>query len=253
MRSPLAWLVACTLLAAAAPAVVAQAPLAPRHRAAAAAAVRGRGPGFREPRLRPHRGALQPGAERFRRRCRHHAARRAGVRRHEFRRAATCERPARAYRPARGTARRSAAHSTAAAGGAKARQRIPQAASARRLHSRSCTPAGCSRGCPKPMQRTFDLEDARRLESDRDDSRALEPLPAHHARLDVSSRGTARPLPSPRTTALGELAFAPRYRLVATRNVRSGELHYFDHPAFGVLVRVTPVPTQDAQGRRPAA
>ena len=27
-----------------------------------------------------------------------------------------------------------------------------------------------------------------------------------------------------------------------TRNARSGELHYFDHPAFGVLVRVTPRP-----------
>jgi hypothetical protein len=52
---------------------------------------------------------------------------------------------------------------------------------------------------------------------------------------------------------LDELAVAPRYRLVATRSARSGELHYFDHPAFGVLVRITPVPTQDPQGRRPAA
>jgi hypothetical protein len=52
---------------------------------------------------------------------------------------------------------------------------------------------------------------------------------------------------------LDELTFAPRYALAATRTVRSGELHYFDHPAFGVLVRVLPVATQNAQGRRPAA
>jgi hypothetical protein len=52
---------------------------------------------------------------------------------------------------------------------------------------------------------------------------------------------------------LDELVLAPRYHLMVTRNARSGELHYFDHPAFGVLVRITPVPTQDPQGRRPAA
>ena len=52
---------------------------------------------------------------------------------------------------------------------------------------------------------------------------------------------------------LDEIVLAPHYRLTATRNVRSGELHYFDHPAFGVLVRVTPVLAPDASGRRPAA
>jgi hypothetical protein len=54
---------------------------------------------------------------------------------------------------------------------------------------------------------------------------------------------------------LDELRLAPRYRLTATRSSRSGELHYFDHPAFGVLVRITPVPTPGANssGRRPAA
>ena len=52
---------------------------------------------------------------------------------------------------------------------------------------------------------------------------------------------------------LDEIPLAPHYRLTATRNVRSGELHYFDHPAFGVLVRVTPVQASNAGGRRPAA
>jgi hypothetical protein len=54
---------------------------------------------------------------------------------------------------------------------------------------------------------------------------------------------------------LTELAIAPHYRLVTSRQARSGELHYFDHPAFGVLVRITPVtvdPNDVAPGR-PAA
>jgi hypothetical protein len=52
---------------------------------------------------------------------------------------------------------------------------------------------------------------------------------------------------------LGELALRPRYRLAATRSARSNELHYFDHPAFGVLVRVTPLPAENTPSRRPAA
>lgn len=54
---------------------------------------------------------------------------------------------------------------------------------------------------------------------------------------------------------LDELTLAPRYRLATTRSARSGELHYFDHPAFGVLVRVRPLaaPGTSTTGRRPAA
>jgi hypothetical protein len=52
---------------------------------------------------------------------------------------------------------------------------------------------------------------------------------------------------------LSEVVLAPRYRLSTTRSARSNELHYFDHPAFGVLVRVTPVPTATDDARRPAA
>lgn len=54
---------------------------------------------------------------------------------------------------------------------------------------------------------------------------------------------------------LDEVTLTPRYRLTGTRRSRSGELHYFDHPAFGVLVRITPVPTPGTSpsGRRPAA
>ena len=32
----------------------------------------------------------------------------------------------------------------------------------------------------------------------------------------------------------------PAYRLNEKRRVRSGELHYFDHPQFGVIARITP-------------
>ncbi len=32
-----------------------------------------------------------------------------------------------------------------------------------------------------------------------------------------------------------------RFRLVAERRMRSGELHYIDHPLFGVLILITPV------------
>jgi hypothetical protein len=74
-----------------------------------------------------------------------------------------------------------------------------------------------------------------------------------HVTLDLTYQadGTGPVLAA--NDGLGELALAPRYRLTATRNVRSNELHYFDHPAFGVLVRITPVPMQNYQGRRPAA
>jgi hypothetical protein len=75
-----------------------------------------------------------------------------------------------------------------------------------------------------------------------------------HITLDLTYEAAA-----PGATRLGdgldELRWAPRYRLTATRSSRSGELHYFDHPAFGVLVRITPVPAPEASssGRRPAA
>jgi hypothetical protein len=56
---------------------------------------------------------------------------------------------------------------------------------------------------------------------------------------------------------LAELELPPRYSLVDSRRARSGELHYIDHPAFGVLVLVTPVsedsPDEPAPGPRPAA
>ncbi|HSC17258.1 MAG TPA: CsiV family protein [Gammaproteobacteria bacterium] len=72
------------------------------------------------------------------------------------------------------------------------------------------------------------------------------------ARDGGSAANAASTLP-PAGDGLDEIVLAPHYRLATTRSARSNELHYFDHPAFGVLVRVTPVPAPDASGRRPAA
>ena len=79
-----------------------------------------------------------------------------------------------------------------------------------------------------------------------------------HVSLDISYQDGAAAGAAP-AAALGndlrEIEFAPRYRLTTERQARSGELHYFDHPAFGVLVRITPVATggSGSSGRRPAA
>jgi hypothetical protein len=76
-----------------------------------------------------------------------------------------------------------------------------------------------------------------------------------HVNLDLTYQGAAA-ASTAQPTGLDEITFAPRYKLETERNVRSGELHYFDHPAFGVLVKVTPLPAQPGAGstdRRPAA
>jgi hypothetical protein len=77
-----------------------------------------------------------------------------------------------------------------------------------------------------------------------------------HVKLDLTYQGAAAAASAAQPTGLGEFTLAPRYKLETERNVRSGELHYFDHPAFGVLVKITPLPAQSGAGntgRRPAA
>ena len=75
-----------------------------------------------------------------------------------------------------------------------------------------------------------------------------------HVTLDVTYQAPASTTPaSSSVDGLDEIVLAPEYRLTTTRRVISNELHYFDHPAFGVLVRVTPVLTEASRGRRPAA
>jgi hypothetical protein len=63
-----------------------------------------------------------------------------------------------------------------------------------------------------------------------------------HVNLDLSYQPDLAVGPSG-SFGLSEIQFAPRYRLVEERRIpRNGELHYIDHPAFGVIVIVRPVP-----------
>jgi hypothetical protein len=66
-----------------------------------------------------------------------------------------------------------------------------------------------------------------------------------HLTVDLTYQDDRGPLPQQPfgDSVLAELPLAPRYTLHAGRQVpRSGELHYFDHPAFGLLVLVAPLP-----------
>ena len=48
---------------------------------------------------------------------------------------------------------------------------------------------------------------------------------------------------------LAEIDLRPRYAINTNRRARSGELHYIDHPAFGVIVLVTPEPEKAEEGQ----
>ena len=81
-----------------------------------------------------------------------------------------------------------------------------------------------------------------------------------HLRLDLTYQA-AGPQAFPAQPVFGdnvlaELPLAPRYTLRTERRTSSGELHYFDHPGFGVLVLVTPLPPDAVPvgpGLQPAA
>jgi hypothetical protein len=78
-----------------------------------------------------------------------------------------------------------------------------------------------------------------------------------HVRVDLSYRDSTRAGadPAPFGDGLSEVELAPRYELETEQQTRSGELRYFDHPAFGVLVKITPVSASPGTGpgSRPAA
>lgn len=77
--------------------------------------------------------------------------------------------------------------------------------------------------------------------------------PMHLATWDAELDGTLRfylsrflhvelnLLFQPQTTVIGGDA-APNYLIKEERRIRSNQLHYFDHPKFGVLFRVSPAP-----------
>ena len=76
-----------------------------------------------------------------------------------------------------------------------------------------------------------------------------------HVKLDLSyvDGQAAQAVGAPSQAGLTELPLPTRYHLSAERRISSGELHYFDHPAFGVLIKITPVKPSTTGGTRPAA
>lgn len=66
-----------------------------------------------------------------------------------------------------------------------------------------------------------------------------------HLQLDLRFRG-GEPSQAVPVATRGEHGpevelMVPEYRLEESRRMRSGELHYFDHPAFGVIALIQPV------------
>lgn len=59
-----------------------------------------------------------------------------------------------------------------------------------------------------------------------------------HLRLDLSMPATSAAASNQTSLTLNE---RPTYKLSESRRIRSGELHFFDHPKFGVLARIEPV------------
>lgn len=73
-----------------------------------------------------------------------------------------------------------------------------------------------------------------------------------HLTVDLSYRAPQSPAVTPDATSfdppgLRELDLAPRYVMQQQRRARSGELHYIDHPMFGLLFLITPVPEEPEQ------
>jgi Peptidoglycan-binding protein, CsiV len=78
-----------------------------------------------------------------------------------------------------------------------------------------------------------------------------------HVKLDLtySDNQAVQRGPAAGPDDLTDLPIAPHYHIGDERTTRSGEVHYFDHPAFGVLIKITPVKADPAAapGPRPAA
>lgn len=77
-----------------------------------------------------------------------------------------------------------------------------------------------------------------------------------HLQLDLEflteEAGRALPQPIGSGDAPEVRLLIPRYRIEESRRMRSGEVHYFDHPAFGVIATIQPVerPTSGAATTR---
>jgi len=77
-----------------------------------------------------------------------------------------------------------------------------------------------------------------------------------HVALDltyVAGNGTFWTAP-PAGAGLAPFTYAERFRFEfdpESRAIRSGELHYLDHPMFGVLIQIRPAPEPEATQAQP--
>ena len=76
-----------------------------------------------------------------------------------------------------------------------------------------------------------------------------------HVTVDLVYRAPPEPLPLQAAPVadgvLREMTLPLRYALRIQRRVRSGEVHYLDHPAIGLLVVVTPAPAETGDSDDP--
>jgi hypothetical protein len=66
-----------------------------------------------------------------------------------------------------------------------------------------------------------------------------------HLDIDLQYQPDRTPtVVGPGVSALEQLQLQPRYRILGERRARSGELHYIDHPLFGLLFMISPAPAE---------
>lgn len=66
-----------------------------------------------------------------------------------------------------------------------------------------------------------------------------------HLTLDLNLRARPGTQTAGDANSFAQSQETPVYSLLEKRRLRSGELHFFDHPQFGVLVKVSPVGADD--------
>lgn len=76
-----------------------------------------------------------------------------------------------------------------------------------------------------------------------------------HLNVDLTYRAPRGALPEDtgaNAAALSELRLPQRYVMHQQRRARSGELHYIDHPMFGLLFLITPAPEEQEEEAEPS-
>ena len=118
-------------------------------------------------------------------------------------------------------------------------------------------------GSPNPRG-TLRLHMSRYLHMTVDLAYKNEPLLPDEEEIPEFGDFPVRPVPPPLTSESGFLAFDtfeeaadPEYFLLEQRRILRGELNYFDHPAFGLLLQITlapePEPEEEIEANGPSA